>query len=198
LIPFDTTQITSRANRSAPAPGDPCHPLPASGHPPSVAFTLNGSPRGTGPNSGNGWNSTLPVQVMPALQAGSPTYERGDGSLFCVPQVAWALEARDAKGVNSNTKDGHLLSGPLRSNPRNNSNGASEAKMHVYEPRIGVRRLTCRECERLQGFPDDWTDPIDTNPKRIASTHRYRMLGNAVEVHCAKWIGDRLAQEILL
>ena len=38
LIAFDTTQLTSAANRSNPKPGDPCHPLAAGAHPPAVAF----------------------------------------------------------------------------------------------------------------------------------------------------------------
>lgn len=37
-IAFDTTQITSAANRSNPKPGDPCHPLAAGAHPPAIAF----------------------------------------------------------------------------------------------------------------------------------------------------------------
>ena len=37
-VAFDTTQITSSANRSNPNPGDPCHPLAAGAHPPAVAF----------------------------------------------------------------------------------------------------------------------------------------------------------------
>lgn len=38
LIAFDTTQITSKANRSNPKAGDPCHPLAAQAHPPAIAF----------------------------------------------------------------------------------------------------------------------------------------------------------------
>ena len=42
-IPFDTTQITSKANRSVPKAGDPCHPLAAGAHAPAIAFdTYNG------------------------------------------------------------------------------------------------------------------------------------------------------------
>lgn len=37
-LPFDTTQVTSKANRSTPKPGDPCHPLAAGAHPPAVAL----------------------------------------------------------------------------------------------------------------------------------------------------------------
>lgn len=56
---------------------------------------------------------------------------------------------------------------------------------------FGVRRLTPRECERLQGFPDDWT-LYDASGKEISDSARYRMLGNAVAVPVAKWIGERL------
>ena len=49
----------------------------------------------------------------------------------------------------------------------------------------GVRRLTPLECERLQGFPDGWTADLP-------DSHRYRMIGNAVAVVCAEWLGHRL------
>jgi len=41
LVPvaFDTTQVTSKANRSNPKPGDPCHPLASTAHPPAIAFS---------------------------------------------------------------------------------------------------------------------------------------------------------------
>jgi site-specific DNA-cytosine methylase len=48
-----------------------------------------------------------------------------------------------------------------------------------------VRRLTEMECERLQGFPDGWTDG------QTASA-RYRQLGNSVAVPCVEWIARRL------
>jgi DNA (cytosine-5)-methyltransferase 1 len=51
---------------------------------------------------------------------------------------------------------------------------------------IGVRRLTPTECERLQGFPDGWTDGQSDSVK-------YRQLGNAVAVPVVEWIGKRMA-----
>lgn len=48
-----------------------------------------------------------------------------------------------------------------------------------------VRRLTPTDCERLQGFPDGWTDGQ-------ADSHRYKQLGNAVAVPVVQWIVDRL------
>lgn len=58
----------------------------------------------------------------------------------------------------------------------------------------GIRRLTPRECERLQGFPDDWTRWGD-DEREISDSARYRMLGNAVAVPCAEWICSRILQE---
>jgi DNA (cytosine-5)-methyltransferase 1 len=52
-------------------------------------------------------------------------------------------------------------------------------------PMVGVRRLTPTECERLQGFPDGWTDGQ-------ADSTRYRQLGNAVAVPCIEWLGGRI------
>ena len=48
-----------------------------------------------------------------------------------------------------------------------------------------VRRLTPTECERLQGFPDGWTEGQ-------ADTHRYKQMGNAVAVPVVEWIMERL------
>ena len=49
-----------------------------------------------------------------------------------------------------------------------------------------VRRLMPIECERLQGFPDGWTD-------RQSDTARYRQLGNSMAVPVIAYIGERIA-----
>jgi DNA (cytosine-5)-methyltransferase 1 len=54
---------------------------------------------------------------------------------------------------------------------------------------MGVRRLTPMECERLQGFPDGWTD-VQAAP----DSKRYAAMGDAVTVPVARWIGERLAR----
>ena len=58
----------------------------------------------------------------------------------------------------------------------------------------GVRRLTEIECERLQGFPDNWTQYGDYNGiiKPIAKTQRYKLIGNAVTVDIVTMIAKRL------
>lgn len=61
-----------------------------------------------------------------------------------------------------------------------------------------VRRLTPRECERLQGFPDDWTAiPWRGKPAaKCPDGPRYKALGNSMAVPCMKWIGQRIAEVI--
>lgn len=55
-----------------------------------------------------------------------------------------------------------------------------------------VRRLTPRECERLQGFPDDYT-LVPYRGKPAADGPRYKALGNSMAVPCMRWIGERIA-----
>lgn len=70
----------------------------------------------------------------------------------------------------------------------------------VWDAAMSVRRLTPTECERLQGFADDWTalgdfgTGLDGEPvlKPIPDSSRYRQLGNAVAVPVAAWIARRL------
>jgi DNA (cytosine-5)-methyltransferase 1 len=58
-----------------------------------------------------------------------------------------------------------------------------------------VRRLTPRECERLQAFPDDYTlIPWRKKPAaQCPDGPRYKALGNSMAVNCMEWIGERIA-----
>ena len=56
-----------------------------------------------------------------------------------------------------------------------------------------VRRLTPVECERLQGFPDGYTD-IKPKGKPTPDGPRYKALGNSMAVPVMRWIGDRIKQ----
>lgn len=57
-----------------------------------------------------------------------------------------------------------------------------------------VRRLTPRECERLQGFPDDWTKvPYKGKPAdECPDSPRYKACGNSMAVSVMRWIGERI------
>ena len=61
----------------------------------------------------------------------------------------------------------------------------TDDKLKIITEDDRVRRLTEKECERLQGFPDDWT-------KGISKTRRYECLGNAVTVDVIEFLGKRI------
>ncbi len=64
----------------------------------------------------------------------------------------------------------------------------------VHQPPMAIRRLTPKECERLQGFPDGWTlipyrgKPADQCP----DGPRYKACGNSMAVPVMRWIGERI------
>jgi site-specific DNA-cytosine methylase len=60
-----------------------------------------------------------------------------------------------------------------------------QAVVHEY----GVRRLTPVECERLQAFPDGWTEPAGSD------SARYKALGNAVTVNTVRWVLGRMLEQ---
>lgn len=78
----------------------------------------------------------------------------------------------------------------LRSMGHKNShtNGGGHASVQLGS---AVRRLTPRECERLQGFPDDYT-LIPYRNKPAADGPRYKALGNSMAVPVMRWIGERI------
>jgi DNA-cytosine methyltransferase len=69
--------------------------------------------------------------------------------------------------------------------------GVSESIGTVLSPPMMVRRLTPLECERLQGFPDNYTD-IKPKGKPTSDGPRYKALGNSMAVPVMRWIGERI------
>ena len=83
-----------------------------------------------------------------------------------------------------------------------------DTEVNVVKENLTVRRLTPKECERLQGFPDEWTiermelELVDNEwkptGKVIKQTDgpRYKQMGNAVTVNVAYWLGKRMRKVI--
>jgi len=94
-----------------------------------------------------------------------------------------------AFGDKQGLEDQHALSGASLFVPCNSVN---EHQSESIKTIIKVRRLTPRECERLQGFPDDWTD-IPYKGKQAPDGPRYKALGNSMAVPVMRWIGERIA-----
>ena len=66
--------------------------------------------------------------------------------------------------------------------------GTGGGNMPLMNEGAVVRRLTPTECERLQGFPDGWTEGQTDG-------HRYKQMGNAVAVPVVEWIMERLVND---
>jgi DNA (cytosine-5)-methyltransferase 1 len=64
-------------------------------------------------------------------------------------------------------------------------------RARAVQQAMSVRRLTPVECERLQGFPDSWTD-VTYRGKQAADGNRYRAIGNSMAVPCLKWLIERI------
>jgi DNA (cytosine-5)-methyltransferase 1 len=64
---------------------------------------------------------------------------------------------------------------------------ATSQDQHLMQG-MAVRRLTPTECERLQGFPDGWTDILPITP----DGPRYKAIGNSMAVPVMRWIGSRI------
>ncbi len=82
---------------------------------------------------------------------------------------------------------------PALAGAGNGAGATSDARPCVATagPEYAVRRLTPRECERLQGFPDDYT-LIEFKGKPASDGARYRALGNSMAVPVVAWIGQRI------
>lgn len=112
------------------------------------------------------------------------------------------LKARMGTGGNQvpmiitafNTKQdpisSHNVTPPI---PTNNGEIGVAIPSDSSQSDLLLRRLTPIECERLMGFPDDHTK-YGINGKIISNTNRYKMIGNAVAVPVAKWVGDQLVK----
>ena len=94
----------------------------------------------------------------------------------------------DKKGHNSIWGRVYSINGV--SSTLNSEGGGMGAKTGLYSLNNKVRRLTPKECERLQGFPDDWT--AYTGDQKNSDTQRYKMCGNAVSVPIVQLIAERM------
>ena len=67
-------------------------------------------------------------------------------------------------------------------------NGGVQESVGTVFKNMAVRKLTPIECERLQGFPDDYTNIKENCP----DGHRYKAMGNSMAVPVMRWIGERI------
>lgn len=165
-IPFDTTQITSPQNGNNPKSGDPCHPLAAGAHPPAIV-----QPIGV-----DIFNAAFTGEVsVPLTRRSDGT---GTGPTVMQPVGTDLYNCTITGDISMTLKRGD-------GNPAINQPTVMQA--------MAVRRLTPIECERLQGFPDNYTD-IKPKGKQTPDGPRYKALGNSMAVPVMAWIGKRIQE----
>jgi DNA (cytosine-5)-methyltransferase 1 len=135
--------------------------------------------------------------VAVAIQSVNMVRERKQNGIgISENDVMYSLTERDQHAVaftERTRKDGRNFESQeeLAYAVTNPGSGGRTHSRQLYQPQSGVRRLTPRECERLQGFPDDYTQ-IPYRGKLAADGSRYRALGNSMAVPVMAWIGWRI------
>ena len=181
---FDLQQITSKTNRSTLRPVQPT--LCETGQPHVLTMATGQA------------NAEVLADIAPTLNCNH------EQPLLVHPQIAGTLCASGAglsrpAGMGSET-DFCITSAGFRykAGSAAGSLGYQEETaptllaaqqsgvLHHHYADLIVRRLTPLECERLQGFPDFWTE--QGGGRSISDTSRYQMLGNSIAVPCVAYI----------
>ena len=169
--------------------GEPCHPLAASAHVPAVVCPEVSGPLGGAGQSGGFRTTDLDnngAYIVSHAEpfAFEPRYYTRDNKTGGAPSPTVTL-TRDSKLGDSTP---HVLAlAPVAF--------TTEQIQSVMQSGMVVRRLTPRECERLQGFPDDYTI-IPWRGKPCPDGPRYKALGNSMAVPVMRWIGRRIDEKL--
>jgi DNA (cytosine-5)-methyltransferase 1 len=136
---------------------------------------------------------------------GAPSYTLTKGHSHAVAHpVAFDTFNQTTSDVNQTIKSpvgganesiGTVLAPSLTTNNPSRSPQASEVTQQVnavYQTSMAVRRLTPVECERLQGFPDGYTNIPWRKAAESPDGPRYKALGNSWAVPVVAWIGKRI------
>ena len=124
-------------------------------------------------------NCSGEIDVTAALNAHSGRYDFASET-FVVDVHAIAFDSRQDP-VSSQDVFGAL--------------GSSSPQAQSIATKSQVRRLTALECERLQGFPDNWT-LVPWRGGLAPDTRRYKAIGNSMAVPVMRWIGQRIAASL--
>lgn len=118
-----------------------------------------------------------PAERVPACDLGDHAADSTTVHTYAAVEVATTLPRHYAKGLGRETM------------------GAGLVALLRQGSQTSLRRLTPVECERLMGWPDEYTAKgIDDNGNQIsiADTQRYRICGNGIVANVTEWIGKRL------
>jgi DNA (cytosine-5)-methyltransferase 1 len=113
--------------------------------------------------------------------------------------VSYTLDAAATQGVAYSIREdaiaGNFSATPLEVTPALQALRPSVQSHHAQTfiaQQMAVRRLTPVECERLQGFPDNYSNIPWRGKPESPDSLRYKAMGNSMAVPCMKWIGERI------
>jgi DNA (cytosine-5)-methyltransferase 1 len=171
-IPYDLHQVTAPVNRQAREPGDPCHTLAKQNAHNAGIVSIHPHCIGRKPDSGPQGKEYLL-----------------DGSAYCMDsrgQPQAIAQPIDFRNLRYHEGD---VSGTMQSKAKG---GYSLNYETGVQQNMAVRRLTPVECERLQGFPDNYTEIPWRGKAETPDGPRYKALGNSMAVPVMRWIGQRI------
>ena len=186
-VVFNGENITSKENRSNPKIGDPCHTLNATGSNRCYCMQGNAIDRA---DDYKGINNQYVSQDKVIIDTSV--------SISGFNVAAFSFDSLSSNSMKSNNPNSGCRQVDVAKtidtttpDPSKNQGGNAIVNNST------VRRLTPLECERLQGFPDGWTDIgdyIDTNGKKrkTSDTARYKALGNSIALPSWVWVLERL------
>lgn len=172
---YDTTQVTSPGNRSNPKPGDPCHTLLSGSLAPLLCIQEKVG------------DIAIAEDVAPPQKAG----QARSPQVVCTQygeEIAGTLTARHDSSPCADRGQNVICMGDGNAHAAINEECSGTLKVGYV-----VRRLMPVECERLQGFPDGWTD-IEFKGKPASDSARYKALGNSMAVPVMRWLGERIEE----
>ena len=183
VVPYDLFQITAPINRQNRDERSPCHTL-ARDNAAHAAVVIDAE-----------------RQVCPTLTSrmqGSSGWAPYNEDAHLIPQASMSVGVKSGPLDTYGHSVGVCVTGDRTHALTASGDGATEDGTGRGNPIVNagmsVRRLTPVECERLQGFPDGWTQiPWKGKPaSECPDGPRYRALGNSMAVNVMRWIGRRI------
>jgi DNA (cytosine-5)-methyltransferase 1 len=149
---------------------------------PKLSVTLKANGGGNGSKTGLYY---LPVTYCIVGNTIDRTAKSGGNGKGVIEETSYTLNTVDRHAVFTGFQDtvGCLCA---RDSKGVGNQYVNENKC-VFNNKYEIRRLTPLECERLQGFPDGWTE-LGHDGKRISDNQRYKALGNSVAIPCVEFI----------
>lgn len=146
---------------------------------------------------GNQIDGVLQARIEESIAPAAYTLHGSDGtaSTASLTEIAGSLRTRAPGSIENSSTTAVLqeqsVASPL-TGKQIDSSDTSSGPPNLLRSQMAVRRLTPRECERLQGFPDDYT-LVEYRGKLASDGPRYKALGNSMAVPVMRWIGQRIA-----